>query len=59
MLSLENLLVLESFLEKREVLEGLGVINVVALSRVSYVILVGVEVEARGVVEVFIVYIAF
>jgi hypothetical protein len=59
LLSLENLLVLGSFLERREVSEGSGAINVVALGRVSCVILAGVEVEARGVVEAFIVCVAF
>ena len=59
MLSLENLSVSGSFLERREVSEGSGAINTVALGRVSYVILVGIEVEARGIVEAFTVYIAF
>jgi hypothetical protein len=53
------LLVLGSFLERQEVLEGSGAINAVALSRVSYVISAGVEVEARGIAEAFIAYIAF
>jgi hypothetical protein len=51
--------VLGSFLERQEVLEDLGAINVVALGRVSCVISVGVEVEARGVAEAFTAYIAF
>ena len=59
MLSLENLLVLGSFLERQKVLEGSGVINTVALSRVSYMISVGVKVEARGIAEAFTVCIAF
>jgi len=59
LLSLENLSVSGSFLERREVSEGSGVINVVALGRVSYVISAGVAVEVRGVAEAFIAYIAF
>jgi hypothetical protein len=59
LLSLENLLVLGSFLERQEVSEGLGAINTVALSRLSYVISAGIEVEARGIAEAFIAYIAF
>jgi hypothetical protein len=59
LLSLENLLVLGSFLERREVSEGSGAINAVALGRVSYVILAGVEVEARGVAEAFTACVAF
>jgi hypothetical protein len=52
-------LVLGSFLERREVSEGSGAINIVALGRVSYVISAGVEIEVRGVAEVFTAYIAF
>ena len=59
LLSLENLSVSGSFLERREVLEGSGAINAVALGRVSCVISAGVEVEAGGVVEAFTVCIAF
>jgi hypothetical protein len=59
LLSLENLLVSGSFLERQEVLEGLGAINAVALGRVSCVISAGVEVEAGGVAEAFIAYVAF
>ena len=59
LLSLENLSVLGSFLERREVSEGSGVINVVALGRVSCVISAGVEVEARGVAEAFTACVAF
>lgn len=53
LLSPENLSVLESLLERWEFSEGSGVINAVALGRVSYVISAGVEVEAGGVVEAF------
>jgi hypothetical protein len=59
LLSLENLSVLGSFLERREVSEGSGAINAVALGRVSCVISVGVEVEAGGVAEAFTVCVAF
>jgi hypothetical protein len=59
LLSLENLLVLGSFLERQEVSEGLGAINAVALGRVSCVISAGVEVEAGGVAEAFTAYVAF
>jgi hypothetical protein len=59
LLSLENLSVLGSFLERREVSEGSGAINVVALGRVSCVISAGVKIEVRGVAEAFIVCIAF
>jgi hypothetical protein len=54
LLSLENLSVLGSFLERREVSEGSGAINTVALGRVSYVISAGIEIKARGIAEVFI-----
>jgi hypothetical protein len=59
LLSPENLSVSGSFLERQEVSEGSGAINAVALGRVSCVILVGVEVEARGIVEAFTVCVAF
>jgi hypothetical protein len=59
LLSLENLSVLGSFLERQEVSEGSGAINAVALGRVSCVISAGVEIEVRGVAEVFTACVAF
>jgi hypothetical protein len=59
LLSPENLSVLGSFSERQEVSEGSGAINAVALGRVSYVISAGVEIEVRGVAEVFTACVAF
>jgi hypothetical protein len=59
LLSLENLLVSGSFLERQEVLEGSEAINAVALGRVSCVISAGVKVEAGGVAEAFTACVAF